>query len=281
MASNECNQPPPPFEPVRQAFFQYVPDRGDLTLLNGDGEPDLRVKLLHQQLGNLAVFGRLERVRYGLWGNKPACLIAMRFHFSARASRFTRAIVRITFRQRENVGPNEHPDIKVFGPSELLGERMVEQRRENYGLPGPFGITNPATATVGPNVSWESTYDRIHRMTVRGSAEPEYFDDEVTNQVTWKLTENGIDHGEGLGSIFRTAIIVHYTGPFQATVDVSAHTSPDYFWLARPWTKDDPIMFQPPFSYGEPLNLEQEAGDFSGLTETEWLKLLGPLNYDS
>lgn len=276
MAAHDPNDPSTSWQ-VREAIFKNAPERGELGQKNSQTEEENRPKLLHQQLGKLSVTGQLERVRYGSWKNKPACLIMMRFQFNAKASRFTKATVQITFGRREEIDPEEAADIKAFGPKELLGERTVEQRQKHSGLTGTFGITNPVTATLGPDVSRDSTFDKIHRRTVWAYAKPEDVDDQLTNQVTWKLTENKKDHGEGLGSVFRTVMVVRYNGPFQAAIDVSAHTSPDFFWLARPWTKDDPVLFREGYSYGEPLSLEHEPRTFSDMTDVDWSELLGPL----
>ncbi|KAI9870189.1 MAG: hypothetical protein M1830_004550 [Pleopsidium flavum] len=111
---------------VKEAIFENIPGGRELGQRNRDTDEESRAKMFHQMLGKLSVIGRQERVRYGSWDKKPACLIAMKFQFNAKVSRFTRATVRVTFSRREDFDPDENPDIMIFGPKQFLDEKTIE-----------------------------------------------------------------------------------------------------------------------------------------------------------
>lgn len=206
MVSHKSSEPLA--DQVKETIFENIPDGGELGQRNSDTDGGKTRKDAPLTAGK--VFRDRAPRAGAMWflEQEAGMFDCNEVPIQCKVSRFTRATVRVTFSRREDFGPKQHPDILIFGPKEHLGEKPIEQRREHYGVTGTFGITNPATATVGPDASWDSAFDRTHRMTVSGFAEAADLDEDATSRVTWKLTENEKDHGESLGSIFRTVMVV-------------------------------------------------------------------------
>lgn len=84
------------------------------------------------------------------------------------------------------------------------------------------------------------------------------------------LKENRRQEG-GIPEQLIATVAVVYEGPFQAVVDVSSTAIFDL--LGRPWTKDDPVLFEPGVEEGPPVRDNRDS-QFSTLNEEDWRRIV-------
>ena len=239
---------------------------------HNEGDQDFNRSKVHQRdLGDLSIVSTLSRVEYGLWDGKSACLVTFSFSFNSgnmKTCRFTSARVIIEFTSRQ--ADSSDPIVVNFGPKRLLGQKTEEDRRWLYV--GEFEAkANIGPFSVGPNLRAESegsftkTYMEVVKANEWGDKSHKY-----PNTVKYWLKENKRQEG-GIPDQINATIVVIYEGPFQAVVDVSSTAIFDL--LARPWTKDDPVLFEPGVEEGPPVRDNRDS-EFSTLNEEDWRRIV-------
>ena len=237
-----------------------------------EGDQDFNRTKVHQRdLGDLSIVSTLSRVEYGLWDGKSACLITFSFSFDSRnvkTCRFTSARIIIEFTSRQ-AGCSD-PIVVNFGPKRLLGQKTEEDRRWLYA--GEFEAKiNIGPFQVGPNLRAESegsftrTYTEVIKAKEWGDRNHKH-----PNTVKYLLKENKRQEG-GIPDHLNATVVVIYDSPFQAVVDVSSTAIFDL--LARPWTKDDPVLFEPGVEEGLPVRDNRDS-EFSTLNEEDWKRIV-------
>ena len=237
-----------------------------------EGDQDFNRSKVHQRdLGDLSIVSTLSRVEYGSWDGKPACLITFSFSFDSgnvKTCRFTSARIIIEFTSRQ--ADSSDPIVVNFGPKRLLGQKTEEDRRWLYV--GEFEAkANIGPFEVGPNLRAESegsftrTYMEVIKANKWGDKSHKY-----PNIVKYWLKENKRQEG-GIPAQLNATVVVTYEGPFQAIVDVSSTAVFDL--LARPWTKDDPVLFEPGVEEGSPV-CDNRDSEFSTLNEEIWRRIV-------
>ena len=258
------------YTPRRRVFD--LDEAGTELGQKNEGAQDFNRTKVHQRdLGDLSIVSTLSRVEYGSWEGKSACLITFGFSFDSgnvETYRFTSARIIIEFTSRQ-AGCSD-PIVVNFGPKRLLGQKTEEDRRWLYA--GAFEAkTNIGPFEVGPNLRAESegsfirTYTEVIKATDWGDENHRH-----PNTVKYWLKENKRQKG-GIPDRLNATVVVIYDSPFQAVVDVSSTAIFDL--LARPWTKDDPVLFEPGVEEGLPVRATRDS-EFSTLNEEDWKRIV-------
>lgn len=251
---------------------EFVIDEATFELgQKNDSDQDYNRSKVHQRdLGDLSIVSTLSKVEYGSWESQPACLIAFKFSFGSGnlPCRFTNSRITIEFTSRQ--AGSADPIIKNFGPRHLLGQKTEEARRWLYV--GEFAAkVNVGPVEIGPDLRAESEgfytkgYQEIVKAIDWGDTKHKY-----PNTLKYWLKENKRQKG-GIPGQFDAAIVVVYDGPFQAVVDVSSTLMFDF--LAQPWTKDDPVLFEPGVEHGKPVRSNGDS-EFSTLGKEDWMRVV-------
>lgn len=265
--------------PAAASFDRVAPlvldeSSSELGLKNKQDELN-RLKITQKDLGSLSIIGSLTRVEYGKWGSEDACLIGFRFQFqkgTAKAFRFKTADILVEFQARPPGDPNDDPAVLRYGPKRLQSTGTSEER--DWG----FSVSLSANAGVGP-VQAGPTLE----LARGGSFKREYAaivesDDWGNRKHTrpncvkiW-LSEDE-KQKDGVPLELLAAVIVDTNRPFQATVSIKVDFI--FNFLARPWSKDDPLFLQPGVGFGPALR-PTPMPDFSTMTTEEWRQLVTP-----
>lgn len=255
----------------RVSAFQVDESSVELGQRNASATEYNRVKIHQRDLRNHTVEARLTRVEYGTWEGQTACLVALKFSFhssGSKALRFTRGSISVGFTSRDT--RNRDPAVVNFGPKRLFGSKTSGSLTWSYG--GAFSFKATAgPVEIGPEV--QATRDLVFErqylqvINVWGWGDRRHVE---PNHVKCSLDENPLEES-GIPEELSLTMIVTFEGAFQARVSVG--TTAIFDLLAYPWTKDDPVLFQPGVSYG-PAMRASGTTDFATLTRAEWEKLV-------
>jgi hypothetical protein len=184
--------------------------------------------------------------------------------------RFTKADLVIEFESRQQ-GISD-PVVVNYGPKKLLGKKTEEERSWHYG--GSFAAQiSVGPVQIGPDgdMSVDGSFTRTYQEVVTSH---EWGDSKhrEANCVKYFMKENRKQES-GIPEELDAVVVVAYGGSFQATVDVGSNVVFDLF--ASPWTKDDPVLFEPGVEHGEPV-ISHASPDFSALTPAEWQRMVTP-----
>ncbi|KAL0631529.1 hypothetical protein Q9L58_009614 [Maublancomyces gigas] len=222
----------------------------------------------------------LERVIYGSFDRKPACLILFNFKFRFEADshlRFKRAEIAVSFKATPDSlnkpAPGDDPVIYNFAPKKMYGNLTVENLSWTYGIELPCMVSiGPAEVGVQPYMEKTSSFQKGYRMEIFGREFKDARHNEE-NEVIWTVKENS-QHKNGIPDQLKFAIILGHKGRFQADIKVSAETGSRLKLFGWPWSKDDPVLFQPPEGFGMPLEIPRWFPDLETIKNEEWAELV-------
>ena len=256
---------------ARRRAFELDEAGAELGQKNEDDQDFNRSKVHQRDLGDLSIVATLPRVEYGSWDGKSACLVTFSFSFDSgnvKSCRFTSARIIIEFTSRE--ADSSDPIVVNYGPKRLLGQKTEENRRWLYA--GEF----EAKASIGPfevgptlRAESEGFFTRTYMEVIKANSWGDK-SHKCPNTVKYWLKENKRQQG-GIPEQLNATIVVIYEGPFQAVVDVSSTVIFDI--LAQPWTKDDPVLFEPGIEVGPPVRDSRDS-EFSTLNEEDWRRIV-------
>lgn len=264
------------------------PDAGELAIKNLPDEKH-RAEITKREIGDCLVTGTLRGVHYGSFSGANAALIVFQFNFhfnGAPPFRYKSAQIKVTFASAPNTlgvknVADENPVVCSFYPKQDSGDPTPQEVHSGYDISVPLttGPLLPVTLGVKARLARDTKVVRTHRMTIRGATKSDGARNH--NVVMWKINENGADQ-DGIPHEFRCGVIVRYhQAEFRARVDLefSARTlsvDPRLLFLSgRPWTKDDPIIFDWSNPQGLESSLKELVGvDLSTLSDQDWESIL-------
>ena len=227
-------------------------------------------KIIHRETLDVGVVGMVERVAYGEYNTRPACLIV--FSFSLKSGKkglfFRNANFKLTFEKCQPASDQGDPAVVAFAPRKIYGMPTEESRKITYNV--ELGVTASAgPISMGPkgSRSVESSFEKIHIFKTVGNR----WSSKKSNAwdiVYWEMTENGKQRG--IPDRLNAAVIIESSGPFQAKAEVTVDTSIKDNLLGAPWQKTHPVPFTPGITKGTaPRTLK-----FEDLTESDWKEMI-------
>lgn len=212
----------------------------------------------------------LDRVQYGTYDLKPACLIEFDFwfHFENKSKsrlRCTTAFIEIVFTKTTdekftplpNHSPDDDPVVVLFGPAKVWGLMKSVTEKQTHLLMIPFLIKSDSIDTGIKYVNTHQSENVVdHRMNIQGSTigDAEHSRDNI---VRWKLDENEAQK-DGIVHQFRAVVVVLLPpgdGRMKAKVTVKPTVNFSLNparWLLRQ-KSDDPVYLDGATSKGRPL----------------------------
>lgn len=187
--------------------------------LSRNSEPHA-MQLINKTISDVHITASYEQWQYGLWKNKPACLMVLEFSFIP-GFRFRRAEIEVTF------GSGSYVAIEAYGPAQLEGSRTTNKLSDKQTFTSSLnGGEGGVTLGVGYNDEHNSSYDKVWHGFVEGDScvkldkgvKPEngY---KSKNHITWYLREDPMQT-LGLPSSFRPAVIVTHESCFKVNCTV-------------------------------------------------------------
>ena len=270
------------------------PDAGELAIKN-DPDEKHRPEITKREIGDYLVTGTLRGVHYGSFSGVNAALIVFQFNFHSNGPspfRYKSAQIKVTFASSPNTlgvtnVTDEKPVVCSFYPKQYSGDPTAQEVRSGYGISVPLttGPLLPVTLGVKAHLARDTKIVRNHRATIRGATKSDGARNH--NVVMWKINENAAEK-DGIPHEFHCEVIVRYPqAEFHARVDLEFSAStlsvdPRLLFLSgRPWTKDDPIIFDWSNPRGLELSLKKLVGvDLSTLSDLEWESILHPKNIE-
>lgn len=272
--------------PVDQAYsrttlLELDPHSGELDGSSSKYRNLSRKPAIHKALNERTyITADLERVIYGSFNRKPACLIVFDFKFRFEADshlRFRRAEIAVSFKAtpdgfRKPVSEDD-PVIYNFAPKRVYGNLTMENRSWTYGIEFPCMVSfGPVELGVQPFLEKSSSFEKGHRMEIVGREFKDAYHSEE-NEVIWVIKENG-KQKDGIPDQLKFAIILGHTEGFQAEIKVSAETGSRLKLFGWPWSKDDPVLFQPAQGFGMPLETPRWFPDLETIRSDEWTEIV-------
>jgi len=230
---------------------------------------ETRDKITHIEAWHRSVIGTVTRVRYGSYNNFPACLICMRFTFrySKDLLRFKKAEISVNFENRpsQTLNQNKDPAVQAFSPRKIYGKPTEEAKKFTYEVKLQASVS-VGPASIGPelSVSKESAFKEEHQLEIIGLDKSKRRRN-FSHAVIWTVTEDKL-HSSGIPDELNVAVIVGHDGDFQAEVNVTLDTPVMSGLYSNVWARDEPVLFVPPISKGDPLRSDR----FDTFTEDDW-----------
>ncbi|KAN0120257.1 hypothetical protein V8E51_002465 [Hyaloscypha variabilis] len=265
------------YEPHETAF-QKPRGKGELgrndrhDLKSGEPTQTTPSKFTQKEFLDTGVIGMVNRVSWGAYHGKAACLVV--FCFSLRsgdhALRLRNANVKITFEAHPTSVPTQgNPSVLAFAPRKIFGIPTTESKSLTYNV--ELSATVPiGPVQVGPSAGIEkgSSFEKDHRFKVIGNfwSTKNGSDWDI---VYWDVKENR-KAKNGIPDRLNVGVIVSTGGPFHGIVEVTVDTPLKDGLFGFPWSKDSPVPFYP----GLPKGPNPQVSDFEKLTEEDWRSMI-------
>ncbi|KAH7028568.1 hypothetical protein B0J12DRAFT_325668 [Macrophomina phaseolina] len=240
--------------------------------------PD-RSLVTQQRVGDTVVKATVNRVQYGTYSGKPACIVGLTFFFGFNGDthgRFKSAGIEVRFSRAHGAHEPEEDSHRIhiaqLGPREVWGAPTATEIEQTTGVTMTVGGQAPAgglSASIDPNIQ------RVYRTTVFKYRSIEGYttsshDSDEENVAVWKLKENAAQK-DGIFPEFQGAaiILLPETG---VGAEAVLHVTPKVAFSLNPLTyfklkqrRRDPIRFDGKTSKGEPVDQGKDFAekDFS------------------
>jgi len=269
---SEGNVDIPPSWQERELIFTEEKGQGLLQPQRNKGN-ELRPKVTHHQnLLGQKVYAGVNKIHWGTYMGRPACLIVIRFRFYFDKGFFRLKKAAITFCVNKYPQPapandnRSDPIVCVYSPKHVWGQAIEEEKETHWEVAARCSVSL-GLAESGSEGSREgsSKIHIEHAVEIAGMDEPEY-DKDYPNKVIFEIDENE-KIGKGIPKELYFGMVVQHEGGIQAEVTTNIGDV-----TALPWSKDDPIILQPGKSFGHmPTSL---SGMFDQWTDDDWTALV-------
>lgn len=269
------------YQEERECDFEDVEGQGQLsirrneTIKGPDGQLETRLRphiTHHSNILGQKVIGSVDKILWGRYKDRTACLLVLRFRFIASTGlfRLRKAAVMVRFL---NHGPNADsgparpaPVVRAFSPGNIFGIPTEVEHEYAWEATAQFSLSS-GFVEAGPEVTRGHTmrYTTEDTLEIAGMSEPDE-DHDLDNKVVFEIDENSAEK-RGVPRELYFGVLVECEGPIQA--DVRTTIGDRSAW---PWTTDDPIVVKPGVAYG---SLPQEiTRKFEQLTDENWSTLV-------
>jgi|TARA_R110002003_G_scaffold9_14_gene486 hypothetical protein len=176
--------------------------------------------ITQDKIGSTSFSATTQRIQYGTYHGKHACLIVIDFTFRFKpkvAARYSYASITVMFRRATDSSnhrapkapPESDPHVVNMAPKSMYGVVTSVEDKTVHDVTVPVMFENPfgLKAGVELHTSMERLEHSEHRMEIHGQR---YEDDDhvdAPNGVSWDLFENPI-HQNGILRNFRAAVVV-------------------------------------------------------------------------
>lgn len=269
---NEGNADIPPSWQERELTFIGEKGQKQLEVQRNKGN-ELRPKITHHKnLLGQRVYASVNKVHWGIYMGKPACLFVFRFRFYFDKGLFRLKKAAITICVNKYPQPStandarSDPIVCVYSPKHIWGEPIEEEKETHWEVATRCSVSL-GPAGLGPEVSGggSSKIHVEHALEIAGMDEPEY-DKDYPNKVIFEIDENE-KIGKGIPKELYFGMVVQHEGAIQADVTTTIGDV-----TALPWSKDDPIILQPGKTFGNmPTSLSEM---FDQWTDDDWTTIV-------
>ena len=262
----------PPSWEEKELIFTEEKGQGQLRPQRNKGN-ELRPKIIHHKnIFGQKIYAGVNKVHWGTYMGKPACLLVVRFrfYFDKGLLRLKKAAITICinkYSQPEAANDaRSDPIVCVYSPKHVWGTPTEEEKETHWEVAAQCSVS-VGPAQLGPEASrgGSSTIHVEHAVEIAGMDEPEYGKD-YPNKVIFEIDENE-KIGKGIPKELYFGVVVQYEGDIQAEVTTSIEDV-----TALPWSKDDPIILQPGKTFGNMPPLL--SGMFDQWTDDDWTTLV-------
>ncbi|KAH7085256.1 hypothetical protein BKA63DRAFT_559898 [Paraphoma chrysanthemicola] len=179
-----------------------------------------RYLITQDGVGSNSFSATTQRVQYGTYHGKHACLVVIDFNFRFKpkvAARYSYASITVLFRRATdlsnhrapNAPPESDPHVANMAPKSMYGVVTTVKDKTVLDVTVPVMFENPLGLKAGVvlHSGIERNENSEHRMEIHGQR---YEDDDhvdAPNGVSWDLFENRI-HRNGIMRNFRAAVVV-------------------------------------------------------------------------
>lgn len=256
----------------RELIFTEEKGQGQLRPQRNKGG-ELRPKITHHtNLLGQKIYASVNRVHWGTYMGKPACLLVVRFrfYFDKGLLRLKKAAITICINKYpQPVATNDarpDPIVCVYSPKHVWGEPTEAEKETHWEVAARCSIpVGPAELGAEGSRGSSSKIQVEHAVEIAGMDEPEY-DKDYPNKVIFEIDENE-KTGKGIPKELYFGVVVQHVGDIQAELTTSIGDA-----TALPWSKDDPIILQTGKTFGNmPTSL---SGDFDQWTDENWTVLV-------
>ena len=256
---------------MREVVLEPAAGRGELGGAKNPRPDETRQKVLDKDFLNRRAVGKVLRVQYGYYKTQPACLLVLNFTFrySRDLLRFKEAKIVISFERMSRggkvTGQEKDPIVRNYSPKTIFGFVTTESIDLTYS--GKIQCTVPlGPVTLSPELQTTkgSSFTKDHRLQIIGQDFPTK-DGAESSEVEWTVSERGkVDYG--IPNELNVGVIIEYGSNFLAKVGIEISTPSTPKLFGSLWAKDDPVLFFPPLSLGEP----PRTMNFDQLTDADW-----------
>lgn len=256
---------------TRYSTWEDDETAGQLGQHNPD-DTSTRTKITHIEGLGYGIIGSVLSLAYGTWLNRPAALLVMEFGFRARKKsfRYRNTQISVSFDSRTvsvDRTPSATPPVVCawYPRNNRAPNRRTRDDSNHTSSSASYSILNSSQSTGQLLWPGEEFWIRGRSWSHRRRQEP--------HEVVWNVTEtdNSIT---GISEQVRLAVIVTYSEPFSAVVDVKATIGFGLTVRNFPWSQDDPLLFDGSTPKGTP----PPTPDFSAITNQELLRYLSDPN---
>ncbi|KAI1610275.1 hypothetical protein EDD36DRAFT_477010 [Exophiala viscosa] len=268
------------YQEERELDLEDIGGQGQLSVqrnkteVGADGREEIKLRpkiTHHSNIFGARVYGVVNKLCWGSYDGKLACLLVVRFRFSCGSGIFRLRKAEIAFRYENytgvenSAGMRSDPVVKIFSPRHIYG--IPTQVEHEYVWTG----IAQASVSAGPvNLGPELQYSRTTRFNTESALEIGGVDEldgdkDLPNKVFFEVNENA-KLARGVPKELHFGVVVMCDGPIQVDIETSIGDR-----TAWPWTSDDPIIMKPGITFGDtPTYIPR---DFKQLTDDHW-KLL-------
>jgi len=251
----------------RELVFELERGRGELYSQKNKSD-ETRKKIMHiKGLIDREVIGEVDRVHYGTFDGKSACLFIARFKFRWHydAFRFRKIEICFTATSRNGSPAAASPIVKVYSPKHIFGLWSTEHKEHRFDISAQCSMSaGPAQVQLGGvSVGRTTNHDMDHALEITGTDWQEPEDDEPTMAI-FTIDENEMQDA-GVPKEMFFGVVFEHAAAFQVDVRTDVRD-----FTAWPWSTDDPILL----GTGQTLGKPPRTLEFDKLTDDDWQQLV-------
>jgi hypothetical protein len=256
---------------------ELIPDPSEAELGQKNSNRDIRTIITNQELKGvgLKVVGKVQRVSYGSWNGRRACLLSMKFDFmlADRRPAFQHLEISISFKRSATLSDQagDDPVVRALSPRKLHGYSSVRQHARRWEVEQLYwkddgSVKSSNMRPMGANDELDTSISGKAWVPSRR---------EKPHQVVWNITNEARNRSWPILDELECTLVAEFDGLFEANVGVSAvgATQPLARILSSSWwSRDQPLLFNSITTRGN----TPRTTKFEQLNEGDWVHLSLP-----